>query len=276
MVSKKNIAPRPILPAHLCDPLRERGFMQAGCVHRKEGLTLAASGRWYVLSEGANEPQEGALSRGMSQPGLWKWARDGAAPQRVFEIPCWAVSDQPEDDRLDTSGPAPFAKLLDWALETRFGRVPPGWLRPDPDLVASWVPHGALTVQAKGYVRQGELILDSARWALRIPIQPRLAEDLPEPRCHALEEELVGEAQRLWAMARIGVPADTSPAALVAEVDFTGAPHSESLFSAGLDVLRHVVASLVETADVLADPSVAIACLAPGANNTNTKKEKTT
>jgi hypothetical protein len=275
MAPENNLASQPMLPAHLCDPLRERGFIRDGCIHRKDGLTFAANGRWHVLSEDAGEPKEGPLSRGMSQFGLWKWVPDGALPHRVFEIPAWALSDQPEDDRLDACGPASFAELLDWALETRFGRVPAGWLRPEPDLVASWVPRGALTVQADGYARQGELILGPDRWALRMPILPRLAQDLPRPRRDALAD-LVAQAQRLWAMVRIGVPADIPPASLVAEVDFTGAPQSEFLFSAGLDVLRHVVSSLVETADVLADPSVAIACLAPGANKTNAKKEQTT
>ena len=267
------IAPRAPLPVHLLAPLRERGFVRDGRVYRSDGLMFTASGRWFVLSEQGNGLDEQSLSRGIGQPGLWKRVQNGAPPHRIFEIPCWAVSDVPEEDRLDESGPVPFAKLLDWALETRFGRISPGWTLPDADLVRSWFPRTALTMQAKGYVRQGELVLDPARWALRMPILPQLAEDLPEPRRRALEE-LVGEAQRYWAMVRIGVPADTSPAALIAEVDFTEAPHSELLFSAGLYVLRHVVAWLVETADVLADPCVAIACLAPGGANTTNPNER--
>ena len=270
-----SIAPGTRLAACLLDSLREHGFVRDDRIYRREDLTFAVSGRWLVLSEPANGLAEPSLFRGMGQPGLWKWVQNGAPLHRVFEIPAWAVSDQFEDDRLDESGPAPIAKLLEWALETRCGRVPTGWLLPDLGLVKSWIPSGALTMQAKGYVRQGELIQRPDCWALRVPVLPRLAEDLPARRRRALEE-LVGEAQRHWAMVRIGASADTCSTTLVAEVDFTGAPHSEFLFSAGLDVLRHVVAWLVETADVLADASVAIACLAPGGDNNTSSAERKT
>jgi hypothetical protein len=235
-------------------------------------VTFAARGQWLVFAEPVNEANAWPVLRGLGEPGLWKLARNGVPPHRVFEIPSWVVSDRPDDDRLDESGPAPFAKLVDWAWETRASRVPAGWTAPAADLVQSWMPRGTLTVQAKGYVRQGELLLNDDHWALRMPILPRLTDDLPEPRRRALEE-LLTEAQRHWAMARLGVPADTTPAALVAEVDFTGAPHAELLFSAGLDVLRHLVAWLVETADVLADPAIALQSLAPGDNNNPTERK---
>ena len=275
MSPETSITPRAPLPAHLLAPLREHGFVREGRVYRRDSLTFAASGWWFVLSEQANGLDERSLSRSLGQPGLWKWVRKGAPPHRIFEIPSWAVSDQPEDDRLDESGPAAFGKLLDWALETRFGRVPSGWTLPGADRVGSWIPRGGLTVQAKGCVRQGELILGPTRWALRLPVLPQLAGDLPAPRRRALED-LVSQAQRHWTMVRLGLTTDNDPNALVAEVDFTGAPHSELLFSAGLDVLRHVVAWLVETADVLADASVAIACLAPGGDNNTSRAERNT
>ena len=93
-----------------------------------------------------------------------------------------------------------------------------------------------------------------------------MAPELPEPRRRALDE-LAAEAQRHWAMARVGVPERPSPPALLAEVDFTGAPHSELLFSAGLEVLRHVVAWLAETASAIGDPGIVIHSLAPCSNN---------
>ena len=75
-------------------------------------------------------------------------------------------------------------------------------------------------------------------------------------------------------MVRLGVHPGAEARALVAEVDFTGAPPSELLFSAGLDVLRHVVAWLVETADVLADPSVVIGSLALDCHNNKPNERK--
>jgi hypothetical protein len=95
-------------------------------------------------------------------------------------------------------------------------------------------------------------------------------------------DELVVEAQHHWAMVRVGLGNDlnaagapsSSAAPLLAEVDFTGAPHSEFLFSAGLDVLRHVVAWLVETVDVLGDPGVTIGSLAGDGCNTTAPLER--
>jgi hypothetical protein len=275
MPPESSIAPPARFLTERLDTLRARCFAHNRPIHIGDGLTFATSGRWHVLSEECNGADKWPASRSMGQPGLWKWVQNGALPHRVFEIPAWVVSDQPEDDRLDASGPAAFESLVAWALETRDGRVPPGWLMPAADTVKSWIPRGALTVQAKGHVRQGELILRPDCWALRMPVVPSLAEDLPEPRRLALEG-LVHEAQRHWAMVRLGVPADASPASLMAEVDITGAPHSELLFSAGLDALRHLVAWLVETADVLADPTVAIVCLAPGGDNNPSSVERKT
>jgi hypothetical protein len=64
-------------------------------------------------------------------------------------------------------------------------------------------------------------------------------------------------------MARIGAILQGDRRALVAEVDFTGAPACQLLFLTGLEVLRHVIAWLVETAEVLTDPSLELASLAP-------------
>jgi hypothetical protein len=105
-----------------------------------------------------------------------------------------------------------------------------------------------------------------------MPILPPLSGSLPQARRLALED-LFAEVQAHWAMVRFGAPPANPAAGLIAEVDFSGAPHSELLFSAGLDALIHGVARLVEIAGVLSDPSVAIASLAPGSTN-NTTAEK--
>lgn len=267
-------APCVSLPAYVLNPLRERGFEPEGWSYRTKGLAFTARGRWYVLSDTANGPDDPSLPEELSQPGLWKWVHKGASAQRLFEFPCWAVSVQTESEPLDESGPAPFERLLNWALETRWGRVSPDWHSPEEALVRSWLAPGALTIQARGYVRQTELILQPGCWAIRVPILPPLAEQLPEPRRRALAA-LAAEAQRRWAMVRLSRPADFSLTGLVAEVDFSGAPHCELLFSAGLEVLRHVVAWLVETAEVLGDPEVLIECLAPGEHN-NSNQERST
>jgi hypothetical protein len=258
-------------PQALHDPLVERGFVLDGRTYRRAGLSFAAVGRWFVFDERPDGQGQWSLSSGLTQLGLWKWVGNGSPPHRVFEIPAWAVDGPADGDRCDGDGPASFAPLLDWALASSVHRLPPDWQSPARDMVESWMPRGALTVPADGLVRQGELILQPDRWALRVPIVPQLPGDLPVARSRALRE-LVFDAQCRWAMVRFGLAAETAPTALVAEVDFTGAPHSGLLFLAGLDVLKHVGASLVETADVLADPTVEIECLPPGCPNPTPKE----
>jgi hypothetical protein len=275
MAAESNLSrPGSVFPAHMREPLRARGFVREGHVYKAGDLTLAASGRWFVLSDESGGSPETFSSGGVGAPGLWKWVQNHVPPHRIFEIPKWTVSDEPDSDRLDQSGPAPLLSLLDWAMATRSGRVPTDWALPEAGLARSWLPQGALTVQSKGCVRQGELLLRPGCWALRIPILLHLAGNLPEPRLRALAE-LAVDAQRRWAMVRLGFTAEAAPGALVAEVNFTGAPHSELLFSAGLDVLRQIVAWLVETADVLGDPSIAIASLAEGGDKNPSRERKT-
>ncbi|HOX04417.1 MAG TPA: hypothetical protein P5555_19325 [Candidatus Paceibacterota bacterium] len=260
---------RPSRPsADLDGPLRECGFIRDGRMYRRDGATFAVSGQWLVLSEPIQE-----CAPPLFGPGLWKTLSNGTPPRRVFEIPSWtALGGQPGEGGQAELGPVPLATLLGWALAVRGGAVPAGWQPPAADVVRSWLPPGALTMRARGYVRQTEVILEPARWALRLPILPRLAEDLSEPRRRALEELSV-EAQHRWGMVRTRMPG--SPCgALEAEVDLTGAPHSEPLFLAGVDVLRHLFAWLAETAEALGDPSLAIVCLAPGGASPTTLTER--
>jgi len=235
-------------------------------------VTLTIQGRWVVISDlrGCAAPQR---QPGLGHPGLWKVVQDDAGPQRVFEIPRWAVDDPATDDSLASTGETLMQRLVDWALETRQGALPPDWVMPDAALVESWMPGGGLTVQAGGIARQGELLLRPDVWALRMPIVPRIAPDLPAPRLRALEQ-LAAETQRSWAMVRLSFTGDPDPSALVAEVNFTGAPHVESLFLAGLDVLRHVTRQVQETADVLSNASVEIACLAGSGATNKTHPER--
>ena len=252
-----------------------RGFNCTDRGWERDGLFLRSHGRWFVLEDHGCKPGAVAAAGSIGGPGLWKVVRNGAPDHLVFEVPSWAVSNQAEDDLLDEAGPAPFAKLLDWALVTRGGQAPRAWRSPKAERVRSWIRPGALTVEARGCVRQGELILEPDRWALRIPILAQLAPDLDEARRRTLIE-LAEEGQHHWAMARVGVLVKALPSSMLAEVDFTGAPHSELLFSAGLDVLRHVVAWLAETADAVGNPKIVITSLASGIDNITHNTERNT
>jgi len=252
------------VPAYLHGALRKYGFARRGQSFCKDTLAFAADGRWLLLSEEVGARGQQDYSRDLGRPGLWKTIRGGTPPRRVFELPAWAVAGPGEENGLDTeSGPALFPALWDGAREPRLGHPPADWQPPAADLVRAWIPPGGLTVLTRGHLCQVESLLGADRWALRAPIVRQLSEALPEPRSRALAD-LAAEAQQHWAMVRVGVSDDTNPAALLAEVDFTGAPHCELLFSAGLNVLGHVVAWLAETASVLSDPSIEIASLAAG------------
>jgi hypothetical protein len=267
-------APGALLPARLHGPLVARGFACTAGTYRADDLTFAADGRWWVLRENRNEPHARVPGGDLGQPGLWKSVASATPPARVFELPVWSVNDRRDESRFDEDGTTAFADVLDWALATRRGVLPSGWQAPAADLVHSWLAEGALTISAKGRVSQCDLLCRANRWALRLPIVPRLDPDLPVARHRALAS-LAEESQRRWAMVRVGLTAAADPAAIVAEVDFTGAPHSELLFSAGVDVLRHLFAWLAETAAVLADRSVEIVSLARGGPR-NTEERKHT
>jgi hypothetical protein len=147
--------------------------------------------------------------------------------------------------------------MLRWALETADGRVPADWCAvggPDRDEIEAVIPSGGLTVRSGSLVRQGELICDSSRVALSVPIVTGLPNDLPASRCACLRSLLI-DAQRRWRVARVGI-SDAAPAEVRAEVDLTGAPHLllPGLVQIGVDALRCLVEWLLKPAVFISDP----------------------
>lgn len=259
--------------ATLRDLLVARGFVPDGAVYRRGDLAFSGAGRWYRLREAAITCHDFPWPLAPVEVALWKWVQQGSHAQRVFEIPSWAVRTEPEDSYRDTDDRVPLGPCLDWALATCGGRVPDSWQPPARDLVESWLPQGALTVQADAHVRQGDLILQPDQWTLRIPLLPEVSAALPEDRRLALVE-LARDAQSLWAMLRLALVETAGNRALVAEVDLTGAPPSELLFAAGLDVLRQATVRLIETAEALADVSLPLASLSVHCSQTPTPTER--
>ncbi len=241
-------------------PLVARGFTPDGATYRRGDLQFAIGGGWCRLRETAGQQPDFPWPPSPAPVALWKWVRNGPAAERVFEVPSWAVREEPDDDRFDADDRVALGLCLDWALATRSGRVPESWRPPARELVESWLPPGALTVQTDGLVRQGEMILQPDCWTMRIPLLPELPARLPETRAHALRE-LTRDAQSLWGMLRLALTESTGSRALFAEVDLSGAPPSEVLFAAGLDVLRQAAVRLIETAEALADDSLPLASL---------------
>ncbi len=296
---RSSLSPARTMPAlarpsnGIVDALRARDFSPTpvpGEFQRCDGLRLQCTPAWHTLIEDTSTPDANPAAA----PGLWKTVRTRSGWERRFEIPAWAGGHTPSSDLESTNADAPasWITLLDWALATRRGTLPPGWSPPAADWVAALLPPGALTFPARGHVRQGILVLNPARWALSAPIVPEIPDRLPHPRREALQELLLDATSR-WAMVRVhpdhgqdrapqsspvaGSALAPAATAIVATVDFTGAPHDELLLSAGRDVLSHVVAWLVETVEVLADPDVAITAGLPGLDgnpNTNPNQRR--
>lgn len=87
MSSEITIISSTMLPAHLHEPLLERGFVRDGHGYRQNDLTFASDGPWLVFSEPDNAPDEGSLSTGMGQPGLWKGRAMARPPAACSRFP---------------------------------------------------------------------------------------------------------------------------------------------------------------------------------------------
>jgi hypothetical protein len=232
--------------------------------YRRGGFLCRAEDAWLTIEDASATPPADPYRGELGQPGLWKWTIRGGQWRRVFEIPRRAISALDDDWREDDADAAP-EDFLRWALATAEGEVAPAWRPPARELVESWLPSGALTVQSGGFVRQGELVLAPAHWAVRFPLLPRVAAGLPEPR-RKIFQEVIADTQADWKMIRLAFSSAPGAPAVVVETNFTGAPHSELLFLAGLDGARHVVAWLVETAEALVDPNIPTPALAVALN----------
>jgi hypothetical protein len=236
-------------------------------------LNLKRSGRWVILETipvGVSSRKEPG---GFGRFGLWKSAGGCGQELLVFEIPAPAIQRHREEE--PSGGPVeplPGA-FAEWAAASLRDEIPSGWTPPDRELVESWLPAGALTVQLGPFPRQAELVLGPRRWSMRISILPRLPAALPRERARQLAA-LAADASQHWRMVRVGLPSGEEGIQLAAEVDLTGAPHSEPLFLACLDSLRHVAVWLAEPADLLSDATVALHCLEAGRVKTRKTERK--
>ncbi len=255
---------KPGVNGHLSDlgewteALASRGIGWAEDQGQRGGMGLRRSGNWLSLETPALPRRAGPPEEDLEHPGLWKQVGGQNQSRSVFEFPALVATAEVETaEASENSSPA---ALLDWALATAQDQLPVGWAPPPEEFVTTWMPPGALTVRSGFLVRQGELILTRCRWALRFPILPVVAPDLPAERRQALDR-LATDAQSRVRMIRAGWTKSVDGLALVAALDLSGAPHSPALFLAGLEGLTHAVASLAETASLLADVAVTLRSL---------------
>ena len=236
--------------------LERLGFRAEGGQFTRGEIRFRQSGRWAVLEQSC---AVGEAVFDFGRPGLWRTLN---VARRVFELPDTVLALADQDSFGDDEQENPFAACLAWALATADGETPPGW-QPEPRaFVDSLVPKNRLTIQTGGAIRQGELIHTSQRLALRVPIVPTLPPTLSAPRRTQLRAVL-RDAQNTWSLVRLGLTAAPELPAVLAEIDLTGVPAAalEPLLSASLETLRFVVARLVETAEILAEATVASAAL---------------
>ncbi len=224
---------------------------------------------------------------GLGSPGLWKRVAtsDGRAGRCVFDLPSevcaaeWAGASDTGDravngggadsedgaddeDGAPTAGRARSVAAIEWALATaRRGparsRALDVWRPPARADVESWIPAGGLTVSADDALRQGTIVHEPVRLAIRFPIVARIPESLPPARAYWLRA-LVDDAHARWRMVRVGFAGAPPSARVDAEVDLTGVPReiAEPLFRTSLDAIRWVVAWSVHSADLLVDSTI--------------------
>jgi hypothetical protein len=240
--------------------LASRGFTPAKDGWRRAGMSASAEAEWLTLEKAVLPRPAGGTKPDVERRGLWKHVTRGRSQRLIFDIPASLLSREAEPGELPATDVSLPEALVDWALASANDETPQGWLPPDSELVAGWMTPGALTVRAGCLVRQGELLLEPDRWALRFPILPAIPRELPADRRLALDL-LAADAQSQLRMVRVGRSELPDGPALVAAVDLTGAPHSEFLFLTGLEGVTQVVAWLVETADFLANATTVLRAL---------------
>ncbi len=256
--------PKPVAGV-FAEALARAGFTPApDDTYERGDLRLTLGAHWCVLVAPSTE-----LPIPAGYQGLWKRVGSPMEVCRIFALPrrIWDVASATET--LFDGEITVIEQCLQWAVDTSGHSVPSGWQSPPRTEVESWFQPEQLTVVAGSLLRQGELICEPDRLAIRFPLVPELPPDLPESR-RAWLRVLLDEAQDRWHLVRLEVPADDDgQSGLVAEVDLSGVPHAiaEDLFVISLEALRWVVQWLGETTDWLADACVVSELLAVCPNN---------
>jgi hypothetical protein len=251
--------------------LFEFGFQSRGGHYAHDDFTFRLDDQWLrvdrLLSRKAARE---ALS--LDDLALWKGGLDGQDDRRVFESPAALIeADEAESD--DSEPQLTFRSWLGWALSTGRGQIPPGWAPPSPAQLGEWAPSEALNLRQGVFVRQGEWLVSPSRLALQFPIVFEVPADLPPSRAAWLQV-LLAEANERWRLVRFGLQRAGARTSLVARVDFTGAPHSRRLFSTSLEALKYGTAWLIESAELLADTSLALQALAAPPPHNQHRKEQ--
>ena len=241
----------------------ELGFAPSGPggAWLRDGVELVPEGEWLGLRDGASaapaDPARSASSvpeKGPSDPaeqlgapGLWRVDERGHA--RVHDLP-----------QFRGLAAGELATLVDWAFETRAGRVPEGWEAPARDELEDWIDPRRLGVRAPGLgvgVVRGELVCGDGRLALVFPELARVPDDL-EPERRGWLDALLDDAQRRWRLVRFGIARDAGAGLRVrAEVDLSGVPPTwaRPLVQLSFDALLWAAGWALSPVSFVADPA---------------------
>jgi hypothetical protein len=228
---------------------------------RRSKLKLQTQDGWAALlgSPRGDDP----LDKILGAPGLAKHQMVAGKLRRVIDLPLQRLIDGAEADawpsdseQQDHAGPATLG--VEWAVATLAGKLDAGWQPPPTSEVDAWLDPHKLIFRSGAVVRQGELVCETGRLAVRLALAPRVPDDLPEARRAWLRDVLVAAAQR-HRMVRIGLEQQHDFQRVVAEVDFSGAPHAilPPLVTTGVAALRCAVAWSIHSVDFLVDPNLA-------------------
>lgn len=253
----------PRAPADIAETLQSIGFrrLRNGSRFRRNDLLVETNGGWCTLSRRASK-EDAALDGQIGRPGLWRMTpknrKAGLRQQYSFEfdVPLSALAVEPVELDEDVAAD-PIVPVFDWAQATFAGDFAGETDLPSRADIEAMLEPEALAVRTGPFARQVTVCSDGGRLALRCPILQRWPESpLPESRRDWLRHVLFA-AQRRWRMVRVGFGTDET-AAVVAEVDLTGAPPGalEPLIQSGRDALRCVVAWLVWPVAFLCEPGV--------------------
>jgi hypothetical protein len=159
-----------------------------------------------------------------------------------------------------SEGLSTLEELVPWARDSLQGQVSPSWDVPPLPVVESWFDQAGLSIVEGPQVSQIELIHVARpgppRLAFRSPVTSYPV-DLGPNRLACLAAVL-GEAQALFRMVRLGSIRNRVRVVVQAEVDLTGAPLSmlPFLVPCGLDALRLAVRRLLSSLGPVVDLSV--------------------
>ena len=247
------------LPDEWATDLMSMGFVRDG---RSQNFVLNGvvftfhGGDWLLLKAKSPARKKDFLTDQMGKPGLWKVLKEGRRTCQLFEFYLSALTGTEGDLHVDPDeGRSPFRAVLNWAMQTLDGSHPDRWLSPPREELGALLPAGRLTVQSGAHARQGEVICEPNRLALRFPIVTSVPEGLSRKRQHWLRR-LLSEAQNRWRMVRLGFIRDPSTVSVQAEVDLTGIPLETlpGLVEIALAALRCAVEWVLASAVFVADP----------------------